>query len=221
MQRIALIDLDDTLTDRAAAFTAWAQEFGAAHHIPEAWLHEADATHSGRRRDFFTLVKSVHGVPDTVDGLYTAFRRRTPQLTPHRPAVNTAVRQLASHGWTLAVITNGDTTAQHAKLAAARLTSLLPTVVISADHGVRKPDPALFHIALEQTGAGPTDTVWVIGDTLTTDIEGGNRTGLRTLWISHGRDHPGGPLPSQTADDIVHACTWLLDVRGEASSANR
>ncbi|MFF5714384.1 HAD family hydrolase [Streptomyces sp. 62] len=205
----ALLDLDDTLTDRAAAFTAWAKEFSATHAIPENWLHEADATHSGRRREFFALVKARHDVPGTVEEHYAAFRRRTPQLVPYRPAVNTAVHALVARGWQLAVVTNGDHEAQHAKLAAARLTDLLPTVVISSDHGVRKPDPALFHAALARLGA-TTEEAWVVGDSLEADVAGGNDAGLRTLWISHGRTHPGGPRPRHIADTIVGACTWLL-----------
>ncbi|MEU3607971.1 HAD family hydrolase [Streptomyces sp. NPDC035033] len=209
MRPTALFDLDDTLTDRAAAFTAWAKEFSAAHALPEDWLHEADATHSGRRRAFFALAKARHGLPGTVEEHYAAFRRRTPRLVPYRPAVNAAVRALAARGWRLAVVTNGDHDAQHAKLAAARLTDLLPTVVVSSDHGIRKPDPALFHAALAQLGA-PTGDVWVVGDSLTADIAGGNAAGLRTLWISHGRTHPGGPRPEHTAGTVVEACTWLL-----------
>lgn len=207
---IALLDLDDTLTDRAAAFAAWAREFSAAHSIPEQWLHEADAAHSGRRRDFFALAKATYGLPGTVEEHYDAFRRRTPQLVPYRPAVNAAVQALASHGWQLAVVTNGDHDAQHAKLAAARLTDLLPTVVVSSDHGVRKPDPALFHAALDQLDTSATEEIWVIGDSLTADIAGGNRAGLRTLWTSYGRPHPGGPLPWHTVHDVVEACAWLL-----------
>lgn len=208
-QPVALLDLDDTLTDRAAAFAAWAKEFAAAHSVPEQWLHDADAEHSGRRRDFFALAKATYALPGTVEEHYTAFRRRTPQLVPHRPAVNAAVQALAAHGWQLAVVTNGDHDAQHAKLAAAGLADLLPTVVVSSDHGVRKPDPALFHAALARLGA-TTKEAWVIGDSLEADIAGGNRAGLRTLWISHGRPRPGGPLPQHTADDIVEACAWLL-----------
>ncbi|MFD4370262.1 HAD family hydrolase [Streptomyces sp. NPDC058486] len=214
VQPIALFDLDDTLTDRAAAFAAWAEEFAAAHSIPEQWLHEADATHSGRRRDFFALAKAAHTLPGTVDEHYAEFRRRTPQLVPFRPAVNAAVSALADNGWQLAVVTNGDHDAQHAKLAAARLTGLLPTVVVSSDHGVRKPDPALFHTALAQLGASP-EGAWVIGDSLAADIAGGLRAGLNTLWISHGRTHPGGPRPQHTAHSTVDACIWLLSRTGQ------
>ncbi|MFH8257715.1 HAD family hydrolase [Streptomyces roseolus] len=207
---IALLDLDDTLTDRAAAFAAWATRFAATHSIPEPWLHETDAAHSGRRRDFFALAKATYDLPGTVEEHYAAFRRRTPQLVPYRPAVNAAVQALAAHGWQLAVVTNGDHDAQHAKLAAARLTDLLPTVVISADHGVRKPDQALFHAALDQLDTSAAPEIWVVGDSLAADIEGGNRAGLRTLWISHGRSHPGGPMPWHTVHDVVEACAWLL-----------
>ncbi|MDX2297468.1 MULTISPECIES: HAD family hydrolase [Streptomyces] len=152
---VALLDLDDTLTDRAGAFSARAREFSACHAIPERWLDAADAAHSGRRRDFFALAKATYALPGTVDEHDAAFRRRTPQLVPYRPAVNAAVQSLADRGWHLAVVTNGDHDAQHAKLAAAGLADLLTTVVVSSDHGVRKSTPPGMRLASDSERGGP------------------------------------------------------------------
>ncbi|AXF54949.1 HAD family hydrolase [Salicibibacter kimchii] len=87
----------------------------------------------------------------------------------------------------LALVTNGAPSLQLKKLHMTK--ALIPhfdRIVISGAFGVGKPDTSIFSYALEQLGADANQTV-MIGDNLHTDIIGGIRAGLKTIWLN--RDH--------------------------------
>jgi len=68
----------------------------------------------------------------------------------------------------------------------AGLTGLLDTIVISSEVGMRKPDPGIFRLALEQLGVEPHEAMFV-GDRLETDVQGAANLGMTTvqaLWFN-------------------------------------
>jgi putative hydrolase of the HAD superfamily len=62
------------------------------------------------------------------------------------------------------------------------LARYFPHVVDSGLVGVRKPDPAIFRLALEQMGMEPED-VTVIGDSYRKDIEPALTLGCKAIWV--------------------------------------
>ncbi len=62
-------------------------------------------------------------------------------------------------------------------------------VLTSAACGVRKPDPAIFHQALQMMDATPAQAV-MIGDTLNADILGAHNAGMFSIWITRRADTP-------------------------------
>ena len=57
--------------------------------------------------------------------------------------------------------------------------------VSSGDVGIEKPDPAIFHLALEQAGCVPTESV-MLGDRLDNDIRPAKALGFRTVRVLQG-----------------------------------
>ena len=57
--------------------------------------------------------------------------------------------------------------------------------VSSGDVGMEKPDPAIFHLALEQAGCVPTESV-MLGDRLDNDIRPAKALGFRTVRVLQG-----------------------------------
>lgn len=55
-------------------------------------------------------------------------------------------------------------------------------VVTSQDVRAYKPDPKIFHIALEQMGVRPDQAVHV-GDSLHSDVSGASQVGIATVWV--------------------------------------
>jgi putative hydrolase of the HAD superfamily len=89
----------------------------------------------------------------------------------------------------------------------AGLAPLFAVMVDSHRVGAKKPDPAIFHAALETLRAMPETTIFV-GDSLQRDREGARRTGMRFIWIA-----PQDVQAAETkasAEPLVHASVTEL-----------
>lgn len=79
---------------------------------------------------------------------------------------------------------------------------LFDAVIISADAGVRKPHPRIFGQMLEMLRLPARDVLFV-GDTPEHDVAGPRRAGMRTAWISLGRELPANvPAPDFVVRDL-------------------
>ena len=81
-------------------------------------------------------------------------------------------------------VTNGTKVAQQRKLRNSGLDVLLDGVFISEDIGAEKPDIAFFHPVWETIGPYEPDEVLIVGDSLTSDMQGGNNAGIRCCWYN-------------------------------------
>jgi putative hydrolase of the HAD superfamily len=82
----------------------------------------------------------------------------------------------------------------------AGLAESLEVVVDSARVGVRKPDRAIFRIALEGLGA-PAERVLFVGDSPERDLRPAQGLGMRTVWLKG----PAARLPQDavTPDAVI------------------
>lgn len=98
-------------------------------------------------------------------------------------------------GLALAVVTNGSTIAQRAKVGLLGR-ERFGSIVVSAEHGVAKPDAAVFRIALDELGVNSAEAVHV-GDHVVNDVEGAQRAGIRGVLLDRTGVTPLGP-------DVAH-----------------
>ena len=61
-------------------------------------------------------------------------------------------------------------------------------VIVSAEVGIAKPDPRIFHLAISKAGSPPHRLLYV-GDHIGDDIEGAQSAGLDALLIDRGNRH--------------------------------
>jgi putative hydrolase of the HAD superfamily len=92
----------------------------------------------------------------------------------------------------------------------AGLTSLFAVLVDSHCVGAEKPDPAIFHVALEALRAAPEATVFV-GDSLRRDREGARRAGMRFIWMVP-QGAPAAEAQASAQPPVEHAVTELRDL---------
>ncbi len=82
------------------------------------------------------------------------------------------------------VITNGLQAVQRPRLAGSAIRGMFQGVVISEEVDSAKPHPGIFDAAFERLGHPPRDEVLIVGDSLTSDIQGGNDYGIDTCWFN-------------------------------------
>lgn len=88
----------------------------------------------------------------------------------------------------MGIITNGFARLQQIRLERTGFLPYFSPVVISELVGVAKPHPRIFEKALEQMGYPDKKNILMVGDTLESDIRGGNEAGLDTCWLNHHRN---------------------------------
>ncbi|MBP1963162.1 HAD family hydrolase [Paenibacillus aceris] len=89
----------------------------------------------------------------------------------------------------LLLLTNGAPDIQQEKIdSIPGLADYFNHIVISGTFGTGKPDPAIFHHALDLLRLSPNEAV-MIGDTLATDIKGAQTAGITNIWINHHLVH--------------------------------
>jgi putative hydrolase of the HAD superfamily len=212
---IALFDLDNTLLDREAAFIGWARRFCDTWRLPDGAVAElivGDADGMRPRDELLAEVRDRYGLDDPVEALLEAYHHDYPAGFSLPDSSRTALRDLRSAGWKVAVVTNGPKF-QERKLEVTGLGDEVDAVCVSAVVGSWKPDPGIFVEAARRCGVGLDG--WMVGDSSTADIRGGQRVGLRTIWFHRGRDWDlGGHEPDARADDVPAAVHIILDAGG-------
>ncbi|MFF2749519.1 HAD family hydrolase [Kitasatospora sp. NPDC058048] len=187
MDRLVLMDLDDTLINRREALTAWVTDFSADRRLPlKAVQTLAEALRERSRPETFAGLRAELGMTESPDELWDIYRVGMAAKAVCDSATLVRLDLLRAAGWSVGVLTNGPTDIQRAKLAAAGILSHVDAVCISEEAGVRKPEPEVFRIAASRCGFALTTDAWMVGDDPVTDIVGASAAGLRTVWVSAG-----------------------------------
>ncbi|MBY8872587.1 HAD family hydrolase [Micromonospora sp. PLK6-60] len=210
---LLLLDLDNTLLDRAGSFRAWAERFLAGVGAPPAdldWLLSIDADGLTDRwdvadaiRDRYALrVPSIDLVEELTDGVDARCRLD--------PLVACALRIVKDAGWVPVVVSNGSARQHDAKIRRTGLDRYVADWVISEEAGVSKPNPRIFALAAQRARL-PLRGAWVIGDGPEADIGGATAAGLPSVWLHRGRTWADDRFaPTRTADGLIAAVATVL-----------
>ena len=107
------------------------------------------------------------------------------------------------------VVSNGTIAAQTKKLERSKLGNLMDGIFLSEELGVDKPDIAFFNKVFSEIHADDLSNVMIVGDSLTSDIQGGMNAGIKTCWYNP----KGNPLPNNYhVDYIISDLHELMDL---------
>ncbi len=81
------------------------------------------------------------------------------------------------------ILTNGISTVQRPRLGDSPIGKFFRDIIISDEVGCAKPAAEIFDISFKKMGDPSPKTVLMVGDSLTSDIKGGNDYGIDTCWI--------------------------------------
>ncbi|MGX4687072.1 YjjG family noncanonical pyrimidine nucleotidase [Vagococcus sp. JNUCC 83] len=98
------------------------------------------------------------------------------------------LQQLKSNGYVIFAGTNGVGETQRKRLANAGITHLFDELYISEEVGFEKPDARFFDYIFNDSQLKDLSQVVMIGDSLSSDIEGANRVGIDSIWFSNGAE---------------------------------
>ena len=122
------------------------------------------------------------------------------QLSTHpdlaAPNVLDVMKELAEVA-TLAVVTNGFDRVQSRRVAESGLKEFVEEVFVSEKLDSEKPNRKIFDTALRSLGVENRERVLMVGDSLTSDIQGGVNAGLDTCWFNPNHaENPGKVVPT-------------------------
>ena len=95
------------------------------------------------------------------------------------------------------LVTNGTSQVQARRIADAGLESMVDGIFISQEMGADKPDPVFFHNAFAKIPDFEPGKALIVGDSLTSDIQGGKNMGVATCWINPKQE----PCPENLVPD--------------------
>ncbi len=190
--RAMIFDLWDTLLDydvehSRATERRIAERLGAdPDEFHRAWRE------SRSERDGASLAESFRSVgatdellPELLNLRRNAFRQ---VAVPREGALET-LRELRERGLRLGMISV--CSEEVAELwEETPFAGLFHSTVFSCSVGLRKPDPAIYRLALDELGAEPADAVFV-GDGANDELAGAERVGMRAVLILRpGQEEP-------------------------------
>lgn len=148
----------------------------------------------GRFREFFQQEGIAFDDPQAVSDFYQI--RLGENAIPQDDSL-TLVASLKGRVKQYAV-TNGTRVAQDIKLDRSGLAELLDGIFISEVVGAEKPDPAFFAPVFQAMGPVDKGRVLMVGDSLTSDMQGANNVGIPCCWY----DPKDKPLPDHLQIDF-------------------
>ncbi|WP_315077374.1 YjjG family noncanonical pyrimidine nucleotidase [uncultured Clostridium sp.] len=86
--------------------------------------------------------------------------------------------------YTLSIVTNGLTSVQEKRIRKSIISKYFKDIVISEEISVSKPNPEIFEHALKNINHIDKSKVLMVGDSLTSDIQGGINFEIDTCWYN-------------------------------------
>ena len=84
----------------------------------------------------------------------------------------------------LYLVTNGTASVQRGRLKSANISRYFIDVFISEEIGFHKPRKEYFDSCFAQIPGFQKEKTLIVGDSLTSDIQGGKNSGIRTVWFN-------------------------------------
>lgn len=126
------------------------------------------------------------------------------------PLENTVATLQALQGkCKMGIITNGFNAMQQKRLDNTQTAPFFELLVVSENVGIAKPDKRIFEYAFAQMGNVDKRRILMVGDTLSSDIVGGQNAGIDTCWFNpHQKPSDSNVRPTYE----IHSMLQLIEV---------
>ncbi len=215
------MDLDDTILDfqtaEAAALSRALRETGLEptpetvrrYHAINAsqWelLEQGVLTREQIEVRRFELLFDELGVERSARAVCDRYEGYLAQGHWFIPGAEALLEELAPR-YTLCLASNGAPQVQYSRIESAGIARYFKKIFISQELGADKPSIRFFEGCFAALPDFTRETALIVGDSLTSDIQGGIRAGLHTCWFNF-RNLP--PRPEIRPEYTIHALAEL------------
>lgn len=172
-------------------------------------------TKSELRSKRFELTLQKFNVNDynLADQLNNGYIDISPDQTAIFPHAIETLDYLKKSGYNIHVITNGFKEVQHRKINNCGFDKYVDLILCSEDVGFSKPDPRVFHYAMDSVNAKPNKSV-MIGDDLHVDYYGALHAGMRAILFDPEkvRRKKEGDFHVNSLHQIPEILPWVLKI---------
>ncbi len=206
---ILLIDLDDTIFDfklaERVAIAKTLREFGVEptdeiihrYHVVNKWHWEQMELGKLTRQEVlenrFAVLFSELGVSVDKAACAKAYGANLAVGHYYLPGAEEALQALQGK-YRLFLASNGTAWVQRSRMDSADLERFFEDIFISQEIGANKPAPAYFEGCFSKIPGFDKDKTMIVGDSLSSDILGGNNAGITTCWVNPDRKTHGPDL---------------------------
>jgi putative hydrolase of the HAD superfamily len=190
-----------------AAIMEESRTFWSDPKVAARWrLDVAGARRLAVRQGLARLGRSDDPLADRIADAFTEMRSKEYQLYPD---AHKTVDTLRGAGVKLALVTNGASEIQRAKIERFDLGHRFDHIQIEGEFGQGKPEPAVYRHALERLDVSAVDT-WMVGDNYEWEVVAPQKLGLCGIW--YDPYHAGVPAhATQQPMRIIHRLAELLE----------
>ncbi len=168
----AIEEVRIAIMEESRAF--WSDRVAAAK-----WrLNSPEARRLAVRQGFRRLGRTDEELADRIADAFTEMRRNEYRLYPDAHATVDALRDA---GVRLALVTNGASDLQRAKIERFDLAHRFHHIQIEGEFGQGKPEPAVYLHALERLECAACDA-WMVGDNYEWEVVAPQKLGMCGIW---------------------------------------
>lgn len=224
MYTYLLFDCDNTLLDfdqgELLAFQALCQDFGIdAGSYPlyhtlnqQCWkeLEQGKLDQQELRAERFRRFLPLVGCAVSPQAASDRFLQELSRQGIPYPQTKPLLTELRKRGYVLYLASNGIAFVQRGRYQACDLLSYLDGAFVSEDLGFQKPDRRFFDEMLRRIGSPDRKSCLMIGDSLSSDIAGGNAAGIDTVWLNQeGETIPKVQRPTYVIKNLTEVLALL------------
>ena len=109
------------------------------------------------------------------------------------PEAQQVIKKLSA-GYRLYIVTNGSKKVQQGRIKSSGIGKYLDNIFVSEEIGYEKPASEFFEKCFLQIPDFKKDETVIVGDSLSSDIKGGQNAGIKTIWFNRNNAQNGSDV---------------------------
>ena len=226
MIEFLFLDLDDTILDfkkaERIAIAKTIRDFDVEpteevlnrYHVINKWHWEQLELGTMVREEVlvgrFAVLFKEYGVSVDPVAVARAYEKNLSIGHYFLPGAEEALEAL-SKKYKLYLVSNGTARVQAGRLKSANISHFFEIIFVSQEVGADKPDITYFERVFARIEGFQKEKAIIVGDSLTSDIQGGINAGIKTCWVNPAHAAPKSGIQPDYEIEALHQLEALLE----------